>query len=101
MTAKTIKNARPRARRPARKAAPASSARHLTGQVQRAAARLVDNVPNLETMPKAQRRRLASISVATGAGLWLVGAPRILVLLAWVPAVFVGGTQAARGLARR
>ena len=107
MTAKPTKNAKPRARRPVRKAVPASrveeltsSARDLAGQVQGAAARLVDKVPNLETMPKTQRRRLASFSVAIGVGLWLVGAPRILVLLAWVPAVFVGGTQAARGLAR-
>ena len=100
MTAKTTKNARPRARRPVRKAVPASSARHLAGQVQGAAGRLIDKVPGLETMTMTQRRRTASISLAIGAGLWLVGAPRILVLLAWFPAVYVGGTQAARGLAR-
>ena len=78
-----------------------ASARDLAGQVQGAASRLVDKVPDLETMTKTQRRQLASISVALGAALWLFGAPRLLTLLAWIPALAVGGTQMAKGLGRR
>jgi hypothetical protein len=55
----------------------------------------------VESMPRAQRNRVASISIAVGAGLYLFGAPRIVAFLALIPAIALGGRQMARGLGRR
>ncbi len=93
-----------------------ASAHDLADQVGGVASRLVDQVPGtadavkggaldawrtVESMPKPQRNKLASISLAIGAGLYFIGAPRLLTLLAFIPALAVGGANIARGLGRR
>lgn len=107
MTTKTTSTTtRPRKRRVTRKAANlTASARDLAGQVGSAPSRLAHMVPGamnmVESMPKAQRNKVASVSFAVGAGLYLFGAPRILAFLALMPALAVGGTSMLRGLSRR
>lgn len=49
----------------------------------------------VDTMPRTQRKQLTAISVAVGALLFLFGAPRLLTLLAFVPALAVAGTKVA------
>jgi 4-hydroxyphenylpyruvate dioxygenase-like putative hemolysin len=49
----------------------------------------------VDTMPRAQRTQLTAISVAVGALLFLFGAPRLLSLLAFIPALAVAGTKVA------
>ena len=106
MTSKT-----PRTRRTKKLA---GSARSLAGQVEDAATRLVDKLPDtaeavkgikgtaldayhtVESMPKSQRKTVATFSVVTGAALWVLGAPRLLTFLAFLPAIAVGGMRMAR-----
>ncbi len=49
----------------------------------------------VDTMPRSQRKQLTTISVAVGAFLFLLGAPRLLSLLAFIPALAVAGTKVA------
>ena len=49
----------------------------------------------VDTMPRSQRKQLTAISVAVGALLLLSGAPRLLALLAFIPALAVAGTKVA------
>jgi MFS superfamily sulfate permease-like transporter len=49
----------------------------------------------VDTMPRSQRKQLTTISVAVGALLFLFGAPRLLSLLAFIPALAVAGTKVA------
>jgi hypothetical protein len=49
----------------------------------------------VDTMPTSQRQQLTAISVAIGALLLLFGAPRLLSLLAFIPALAVAGTEVA------
>jgi hypothetical protein len=92
-----------------------SSARDLAGQVGAVSATLVETLPDaadtvkgsaldayhtVETMPKSQRRQVATFSVLIGAALWVLGAPRLLTVLAFIPAIAVGGTRLARTKAR-
>lgn len=96
-TTKTRKT--PTRRRTVKKAATlTASARGLAGKVEGASSRALSMV---ESMPRAQRNRVASISIAVGAGLYLFGAPRIVAFLALIPAIALGGRQMARGLGRR
>ena len=89
----------------------AASARDLASQVEDGSARLVDRVPEtveavresafdaartVEAMPEPTRRLLATLSLGLGAGLYLAGAPRLVTLLAFVPALLVAGTWLAR-----
>jgi hypothetical protein len=93
----------------------AASARDLAGQVEDSSARLVDRVPEaveavrdgareaartVEAMPDPTRRLLATLSIGLGAGLYLAGAPRLLTLLAFAPALVVAGTWMARDSSR-
>ena len=93
-----------------------ASAHDLADQVGDVASQLIDKVPGtagavkggaldawrtVESMPKPQRNKLASFSLAIGAALYFMGAPRLLTFLAFIPALAVGGTNMARGLARR
>jgi hypothetical protein len=59
----------------------------------------VDAYHMVDTMPKSQRTQLTTISVATGAFLFLFGAPRILSLLAFIPALAVAVTKVGHGTA--
>ena len=89
----------------------AASARDLASQIEDGSARLVDRVPaavdavrasavdtarTVEAMPEPTRLMLASLSVGLGAGLFLAGAPRLLTLIAFAPAIAVAGTWMAR-----
>lgn len=89
----------------------AASARDLAGQIEDGSARLVDRVPatveavrgsaldaarTVEAMPEPTRRLLATLSLGIGAGLYLAGAPRVVTLLAFAPALLVAGTWLAR-----
>jgi MFS superfamily sulfate permease-like transporter len=49
----------------------------------------------VDTMPRSQRTQLTTISLVVGALLFLFGAPRLLTLLAFVPALAVAGTKVA------
>ena len=51
----------------------------------------------VETMPPSQRQTMATASLGAGAVLWVVGAPRLLTFLAFLPAIAVGGLKVARG----
>jgi hypothetical protein len=50
----------------------------------------------VDSMPNEQRRTMATISLGVGALLWVVGAPRLLTFLAFLPALAVGGLQVAK-----
>ena len=88
----------------------AASARDLASQVEEGSVRIVDRVPDaveavrgsakdaaraVEAMPEPTRRILATLSLGLGAGLYLAGAPRLLTLIAFGPALVVGGTWLA------
>lgn len=49
----------------------------------------------VDTMPRSQRKQLTLISLAVGTFLFLFGAPRLLSLLAFIPALAVAGTKVA------
>jgi len=49
----------------------------------------------VDTIPSSQRKQLTAISVAAGALLLLFGAPRLLALLAFIPALAVAGRKLA------
>jgi hypothetical protein len=51
---------------------------------------------SLQTMPDTTLRMLAGVSIGLAAGLSLAGAPRLMALMAFVPALFVGGAVATR-----
>jgi hypothetical protein len=89
----------------------AASARDLASQIEDGSARIVDRVPEaveavrssamdaaktVEAMPEPTRRILATLSLGLGAGLYLAGAPRLLTLIAFGPALVVGATWLAR-----
>jgi hypothetical protein len=87
-----------------------ASARDIAGQVGTATAGLLDSMPGaagtvkssamdayrtVDSLSKPERKKLATVSLAVGGLLWLTGAPKLLTLLAFVPAVFVGGHRLA------
>lgn len=79
-----------------------ATARDLAGKVPDAAEAMrdgaIDAWRTVETMPKSQQRTVAGISLGVGAGLFVLGAPRLLILLAFLPAVVLAGLRAARGM---
>jgi hypothetical protein len=58
-------------------------------------AKVPDAYRMVDTMPRSQRKQLTTMSLAAGALLFLFGAPRILSLLAIIPALAVAGTKLA------
>jgi hypothetical protein len=56
----------------------------------------LDLLRSVDSMPNEQRRTMATVSLVTAALLWVVGAPRLLTFLAFVPALTVGGLQVAK-----
>jgi hypothetical protein len=74
----------------------AGSARNLGGQVDRVKGTALDAYHTVESMPKSQRKTLATFSLVTGAALWVLGAPRLLTILAFLPALAVGGLRMAQ-----
>ena len=88
-----------------------SSARGLAGQVGAVSATIAETLPDaadavkgsaldayrtVETMPKSQQRTLTRASLGIGAALFVLGAPRMLTLLAFLPAVAVAGMKMAK-----
>ena len=55
----------------------------------------VDAYRMVDTMPRSQRQQMTAISLVVGALLFLFGAPRLLSLLAFIPALAVAGTKVA------
>jgi hypothetical protein len=74
----------------------AGSTRNLAGQVDKVKGTALEAHHTVESMPKAQGRTVASFSLVTGAALWALGAPRLLTILAFLPALAVGGLKMAR-----
>ena len=88
-----------------------SSARDIAGQVQAVSATLVESLPDaaeamrgsamdayrtVETMPKSQQKTLTRASLGVGAALFILGAPRLLTLLAFLPAIAMAGMRLAK-----
>jgi hypothetical protein len=88
-----------------------SSARDLVGQMGAVSATLVETLPDaadavrgsamdayrtVETMPKSQQKTLTRTSLGLGAVLFVLGAPRLLTFLAFLPAVAVAGMRLAK-----
>jgi hypothetical protein len=88
-----------------------SSARDLVGQVGAVSATLVETLPDaadamrgsamdayrtVETMPKSQQRTLTRASLGLGVVLFILGAPRLLTFLAFLPAVAMAGMRLAK-----
>lgn len=79
-----------------------ASARDLAGQVGAASAAAtvrgtaMDAYHTVETMPKSQQRTLTRASLGIGAAMFILGAPRLLTLLAFLPAIAVAGTRLAK-----
>jgi hypothetical protein len=88
-----------------------SSARDIAGQVQAVSATLVESLPDaaeamrgsamdayrtVETMPKSQQKTLTRASLGVGAALFILGAPRVLTLLAFLPAIAMAGMRLAK-----
>ena len=85
-----------------------SSARDLVGQVGAVSATLVETLPDaaeamrgsamdayhtVETLPKSQQKTLTRTSLGLGAALFILGAPRLLTFLAFLPAVAMAGMR--------
>jgi hypothetical protein len=88
-----------------------SSARDLAGQVGAVSATIAETFPEaagavrgsardayrtVETMPRSQQKTLTRASLGVGAALFILGAPRLLTLLAFLPAVAVAGMKLAK-----
>jgi hypothetical protein len=116
MTSDTPKTAKTRITR-TRKAAASraegllASARGLAGQAGAASASLAETFPDaadtlkgtalnayhqVESMPKSQQRTLTRTSLGIGAALFVLGAPRLLTFLAFLPAIVLAGTRLAK-----
>jgi len=101
MTSETPKTTRARISR-TRKAAASragglvASARDLAGQVDAVKDSARDAYRTVETMPKSQQKTLTRASLGIGAALFILGAPRILTLLAFLPALAVAGMKVAK-----
>jgi hypothetical protein len=88
-----------------------SSARDLVGQMGAVSATLVETLPDaadavrgtpmdanrtVETLPKSQQKTLTRTSLGLGAVLFVLGAPRLLTFLAFLPAVAMAGMRLAK-----
>ncbi len=88
-----------------------SSARDLVGQMGAVSATLVETLPDaaqtvrggamdvyhsVESMPKSQQTTVTRASLGIGAALFVIGAPRLLTFLAFLPAIVIGGMRMAR-----
>lgn len=56
----------------------------------------LDAYRTVETMPKSQQKMMTRTSLGVGAVLFILGAPRLLTLLAFLPALAVAGMRLAR-----
>jgi hypothetical protein len=88
-----------------------ASARDLAGQAGAASTTLAETFPGaadtlkgtalnayhtVESMPKSQQRTMTRASLGIGAALFVLGAPRLLTFLAFLPALAVAGMRLAK-----
>jgi hypothetical protein len=88
-----------------------SSARDLVGQVGAVSATLVETLPDaaetvrgsamdayrsVQSMPKSQQTTVTRASLGIGAAMFVLGAPRLLTFLAFLPALLMGGMRLAK-----
>jgi hypothetical protein len=73
-----------------------ASARDLADQVGAVKGSARDAYRTVETMPKSQQKTLTRASLGIGAVLFVLGAPRLLTLLAFLPAIVVAGLRLKR-----
>jgi hypothetical protein len=88
-----------------------SSARGLAGQVGAVSATIAETLPDaadavrdtardayrtVDTMPKSQQKTLTRASLGIGAAMFVLGAPRVLTFLAFLPAIAVAGMKMAK-----
>jgi hypothetical protein len=88
-----------------------SSARDLVGQMGAVSATLVETLPDaadavrgsavdayrtVDALPKSQQKTLTRTSLGLGAALFVLGAPRLLTFLAFLPAVVMAGMRLAK-----
>jgi hypothetical protein len=88
-----------------------SSARDLVGQMGAVSATLVETLPDaadavrgsamdayrtVDTLPKSQQKTLTRTSLGVGAALFVLGAPRLLTFLAFLPAVVMAAMRLAK-----
>jgi hypothetical protein len=73
-----------------------ASARDLAGQVEAVTGTARDAYRSVETMPKSQQKTLTRASLGIGAALVILGAPRLLTMLAFLPAIVVAGLRLMR-----
>jgi hypothetical protein len=71
-------------------------AEHVPEAVERTRVGAQWTTSSLQTMPDTTLRMVAAASIGLASGLSLAGAPRLLALVALVPAIFVGGAVATR-----
>ena len=50
----------------------------------------------VESMPKSQQKTVTRASLGIGAALFVLGAPRVLTFLAFLPALLISGMKMAR-----
>jgi|SoimicMinimDraft_4_1059732.scaffolds.fasta_scaffold194955_1 hypothetical protein len=68
----------------------------MPAAVERGRIGAVRTTTSLQAMPDTTLRLIAGASIGLAAGLTLAGAPRLVSLVALVPAIFVGGAEATR-----
>lgn len=68
----------------------------LPDAAERARHGVEETTTKLQTLPDPTLRLIAATSVGLAAGLQLAGAPRLVTVLALVPALFAGGALATR-----
>ena len=88
-----------------------SSARDFVGQVGAVSATLAETLPDaaetvrggamdayrsVRSMPKSQQTSVTRASLGIGAAMFVLGAPRLLTFLAFLPALVLGGMRIAR-----
>jgi hypothetical protein len=88
-----------------------SSARDLVGQAGAVSATLAETLPDaaetfrgsamdlyrtVDSMPKSQQKTVTRASLGIGAAMFVLGAPRLLTFLAFLPALLISGMKMAR-----
>jgi len=78
------------------KAAARDVAAHAPDAAETVKSTAIDAYRMVDTMPRSQRQQMTTISLAVGAILFVLGAPRLLSALAFIPALAVAGTKLAK-----
>ena len=81
-----------------------NSARDLVDQMGAVSATLAETLADaaqdvyrtVDSMPKSQQKTVTRASLGVGAALFVIGAPRLLTFLAFLPAIVLGGLRMSR-----